>query len=110
MDEIKSRLKTVMQTENRLTLPISGTGSAGMETSFVNLVQLGNPVLILKNGVFGMRMVDLASRLGAAVDVLEFDLPRRKRCAVGKNNLAGDGVGRTPATGGNEKRGQEKEG
>lgn len=73
MDEIKTRLQQVMQTRNRLTLPISGTGSAGMETAFVNLVEHGDRVLILKNGVFGMRMVDVAQRLGAEVDVLEFD-------------------------------------
>ena len=72
MDEIKTRLQTLMQTDNRLTIPISGTGSAGMETCFVNLIEAGDPVLILKNGVFGMRMEDLANRLGAAVDVLEF--------------------------------------
>ncbi len=72
MDEIKTRLQTVMQTKNRLTLPISGTGSSGMETCFVNLIEPGDPVLILKNGVFGMRMEDLASRLGAKVDVLDF--------------------------------------
>lgn len=73
MDEIKHRLRILMQTENRLTLPISGTGSAGMETCFVNLIEPGDPVLILKNGVFGMRMEDLASRLGADVDVIEFE-------------------------------------
>ncbi len=73
MDEIKNRLQILMQTDNRLTIPISGTGSAGMETCFVNLVEPKDPVLILKNGVFGMRMEDLASRLGADVDVLEFD-------------------------------------
>lgn len=73
MDEIKARLQLVMQTRNRLTLPISGTGSAGMETAFVNLVENGDRVLILKNGVFGMRMVDVAQRLGAEVDVLEFE-------------------------------------
>ncbi len=73
MDEIKARLQQVMQTRNRLTLPISGTGSAGMETAFVNLVEHGDRVLILKNGVFGMRMVDVAQRLGAEVDVIEFE-------------------------------------
>lgn len=73
MDEIKRRLQTLMQTDNRLTIPVSGTGSAGMETCFVNLIEKGDPVLILKNGVFGMRMEDLATRLGAAVDVVEFD-------------------------------------
>ncbi len=73
MDEIKKRLQTLLQTKNKLTIPMSGTGSAGMETCFVNLIEAGDPVLILKNGVFGMRMADVAERLGADVDVLEFE-------------------------------------
>ncbi|MEA2060855.1 MAG: aminotransferase class V-fold PLP-dependent enzyme [Thermodesulfobacteriota bacterium] len=73
MDEIKEMLRKIMCTDNLLTLPVSGTGSAGMETSFVNLVEPGDDVLVLKNGVFGMRMADVAARLGADVDVLEFD-------------------------------------
>ncbi len=73
MDEIKDLLQAVMETKNRLTLPLSGTGSAGMEASFVNLIERGDPVLILINGVFGKRMEDVASRLGAEVDTLEFE-------------------------------------
>ncbi len=73
MDAIKVQLRTVMNTKNELTLPMSGTGSAGMETAFVNLVEKGDRVLVLINGVFGKRMQDVASRLGAEVDVLEFE-------------------------------------
>lgn len=73
MDDIKEMLKSVMDTGNRLTIPMSGTGSAGMETCFVNLIEPGNRVLVLINGVFGMRMQDVAKRLGARVDTLEFD-------------------------------------
>jgi len=73
MDEIKGLLQTVMQTENRMTIPVSGTGSAGMETCFVNLVERDDPVLVLINGVFGRRMQDVATRLGARVDNLEFE-------------------------------------
>ena len=73
MDEIKGLLQQLMKTDNRLTIPISGTGSAGMETCFVNLVEPGDDVLVLKNGVFGMRMEDVATRLGANVDVLAFE-------------------------------------
>ncbi len=73
MDAIKEQLKTLLHTENQLTIPMSGTGSSGMETAFVNLVEQGDPVLILINGVFGMRMQDVASRLGADVDTLEFE-------------------------------------
>lgn len=72
MDEIKEMLRIILQTGNELTLPISGTGSAGMETCFVNLIEPGNSVLVLQNGVFGMRMADVAGRLRAEVDVLEF--------------------------------------
>ena len=52
---------------------MSGTGSAGMETCFVNLVELGDKVLVLINGVFGVRMQDVATRLGAEVETLEFE-------------------------------------
>ncbi|MBF0469611.1 MAG: alanine--glyoxylate aminotransferase family protein, partial [Desulfamplus sp.] len=72
MDGIKDNLKTLLHTENRLTIPVSGTGSAGMESCFVNLIEKGDPVLVLVNGVFGMRMQDVATRLGGDVDTLEF--------------------------------------
>lgn len=73
MDEIKALLRTVMGTRNPLTLPLSGTGSAGMEAAFVNLVEPGDPVLVLVNGVFGKRMVEVATRLGARVEAMEFE-------------------------------------
>ena len=73
MDSIKDQLRRLLHTSNELTIPISGTGSAGMETCFVNLIEKDDPVLILINGVFGMRMQDVASRLGANVDTLEFE-------------------------------------
>jgi alanine-glyoxylate transaminase/serine-glyoxylate transaminase/serine-pyruvate transaminase len=73
MDAIKEQLKTLLHTRNVLTLPISGTGSAGMECCFVNLIEKKDPVLILINGVFGRRMQDVATRLGADVDTLEFE-------------------------------------
>ena len=71
-EELKEMLRRIMRTRNNLTIPISGTGSAGMEAAFVNLVERDDRVLILLNGVFGMRMQDVAARLGARVDVLEF--------------------------------------
>jgi len=64
-------LREVFQTKNRLALPMSGTGSAGMETCFVNLIEPGDAVLIGVNGVFGTRMVDVAQRCGAQVDTVE---------------------------------------
>jgi len=72
MDELMEMLRRIMNTKNKLTIPISGTGSAGMEACFVNLVEPGDKVLVITNGVFGMRMQDVAVRLGAKVDALEF--------------------------------------
>ncbi len=73
MDTVKVQLRQVFQTGNRLSIPISGTGSAGMETSFVNFIEPGDPILILINGVFGMRQKDVAERLGARVDAMEYE-------------------------------------
>ncbi len=73
MDETMSMLREVFRTGNRLTLPMSGTGSAGMETCLVNLVEPGDEVLIGVCGVFGTRMVDVAERCGARVDTVKAD-------------------------------------
>jgi alanine-glyoxylate transaminase/serine-glyoxylate transaminase/serine-pyruvate transaminase len=73
MDETKTLMQQVMRTKNHVTFPISGTGSAGMEASFANLVEPGDRVLILVNGYFSQRMTDMAARLGGVVDTVEFD-------------------------------------
>ena len=67
MDELRGMLRTLFGTSNQLTIPISGTGSAGMEACLANLIQPGDPVLIGVNGVFGGRMCEVAERLGAQV-------------------------------------------
>lgn len=67
MDEMQALLRRVFRTENPMTLAVSGTGSAGMEAVIVNLVEPGDKVLVCINGVFGGRMVDVASRAGAEV-------------------------------------------
>jgi len=71
MDETKERLRLVMKTDNDLTFPVSATGSAGMEACLVNLIEPGDRVLVLVNGVFGGRMAEIARRLGAEVDTLD---------------------------------------
>ncbi len=73
MDAIKDQLRQIMKTENKITLPMSGTGSAGMETVLVNLIEPGDNVLVLVNGVFGGRMKEIAGRLRAEVDSMEFE-------------------------------------
>ena len=67
LDETCDRLRRVFRTANALTLPMSGTGSAGMEAAFVNVVGAGDVVVIGVNGLFGERMCDVASRCGAQV-------------------------------------------
>lgn len=67
MDETMELLRMVFQTKNRLTFAVSGTGSAGMEATFVNLLEPGDRVVIGVNGVFGERMCDVAARCGAEV-------------------------------------------
>jgi alanine-glyoxylate transaminase/serine-glyoxylate transaminase/serine-pyruvate transaminase len=71
MDEVQGLLRSVFQTQNRLTLAVSGTGSAGMEAAVVNLVEPGDRVLVCVNGVFGARMADVAGRAGAEVATIE---------------------------------------
>lgn len=73
LDETCDRLRTVFATKNELTLPISGTGSAGMEAAFVNLVEPGDVAVIGVNGVFGERMCDVATRCGAEVVRVDAD-------------------------------------
>jgi alanine-glyoxylate transaminase/serine-glyoxylate transaminase/serine-pyruvate transaminase len=71
MEEIKTMLRAAFQTRHEMTFPVSGTGSAGMEFCFVNLVEPGDEVIIGVNGVFGGRMVDVAQRCGATVTKVE---------------------------------------
>ena len=67
LDRVQGALRRLFKTGNVLTLPISGTGSAGMEACFANLLEDGDEVVVGVNGVFGTRMADVASRLGAKV-------------------------------------------
>lgn len=71
MDETQTMLRQVFSTQNKLTLAVSGTGSAGMETVVANLIEPGDKMIICVNGVFGGRMADVAGRCGAAVIKLE---------------------------------------
>ena len=71
MDETQSMLRQVFRTQNALTLAVSGTGSAGMETVIANLIEPGDRIVVCVNGVFGGRMADVAARCGAEVFKLE---------------------------------------
>jgi alanine-glyoxylate transaminase/serine-glyoxylate transaminase/serine-pyruvate transaminase len=71
MDELQSMLQQVFRTKNRMTMAISGTGSAGQEATVTNLVEPGERVLVCINGVFGNRLADMAERAGGEVTKIE---------------------------------------
>jgi len=71
LNDIRSMLQQVFRTSNELTLAVSGTGSAGMETCVVNLIEPGDRMLVCISGVFGRRMKDVAARAGAQVTTIE---------------------------------------
>jgi alanine-glyoxylate transaminase/serine-glyoxylate transaminase/serine-pyruvate transaminase len=67
MQEVQSLLRYAFRTENRWTIPVSGTGSAAMEAAFANMVEPGDVVLVPTNGYFGARMDSMARRAGGRV-------------------------------------------
>jgi alanine-glyoxylate transaminase/serine-glyoxylate transaminase/serine-pyruvate transaminase len=73
MDEVQERLRRLFGTRNALTLPLSATGSAGMEACLVNLLEPGDAIVIGVAGVFGERMCDVAARAGARVTRVDTD-------------------------------------
>ncbi len=76
MDDVGTRLRRVFGTDNRLTFPISATGSAGMEASLANVIEPGDEVLVGVNGVFGGRLAEMARRMGARVATVEAEWGR----------------------------------
>lgn len=70
-DEVNTMLRHVFRTQNPVTYAVSGTGSAGMETAVVNVVEPGDTVIVGVNGVFGGRIADTARRAGANVVTIE---------------------------------------
>ena len=67
MNDMQGMLRTLFRTQNPMTMAISATGSAGMESTVVNLIEPGDSMIVCVNGVFGERMTDVAARAGAAV-------------------------------------------
>src|SRR5713226_7946052 len=82
MNETQELLRQAYRTKNKLTMPISATGMAGMECCMVNLLEPGDKAVVCCKGYFGQRMVEVAGRTGAILTVLEapwgqiFDLNR----------------------------------
>lgn len=90
MDDVQELLRYIFQTKNEVTLPISGTGSAGMEAAMSNFIEPGDHVLVAVSGYFGERLLDIASRYGAVADRIdrswgEVFSPDEIRTALKKN-------------------------
>ena len=71
MDHIQDQLRYVFETQNALTIPISGTGSAAMEAAVANMVEPGDAVLVCINGYFGGRIAEMARRYGGSVKTIQ---------------------------------------
>src|SRR3989304_4710691 len=71
MDDTQRPLRALFRTENDMTMPISGTGTAGMEAAIYNVVEPGDTVIVCQNGFFGTRMAGMARRCGAEVVLVE---------------------------------------
>jgi alanine-glyoxylate transaminase/serine-glyoxylate transaminase/serine-pyruvate transaminase len=71
MDDVKVLLRQVFKTKNEFTIPVSGTGSAGMEAALCNFIEPGDPVLVAVKGYFGERIYEMASRYGAEMNRIE---------------------------------------
>lgn len=80
VDRVQDQLRLVFGTTNPLTFPVSGTGSAGMEMSLVTLVEPGDVVVVVQQGVFGQRLADAAQRLGA--EVVAISIPFGEICSL----------------------------
>ncbi|MCP9836921.1 alanine--glyoxylate aminotransferase family protein [Cyanobium sp. N.Huapi 1H5] len=71
MGEVQELLRYAWQTDNRLTIPMSGTGSAAMEATLANTIEPGDKVLVAVMGYFGQRLIDMAGRYRAEVVTIE---------------------------------------
>lgn len=70
MDRTQALLRYVFETENKLTIPVSGTGTAAMEAAVANMVEVGDAVLVCINGYFGLRIAEMAMRYGGQVETI----------------------------------------
>jgi alanine-glyoxylate transaminase / serine-glyoxylate transaminase / serine-pyruvate transaminase len=70
MDKTQQLLRYIFETQNQLTIPVSGTGNAAMETAVANMVEPGDAVLVCINGYFGQRLAEMAHRYGGSVETI----------------------------------------
>ncbi|WP_266077989.1 pyridoxal-phosphate-dependent aminotransferase family protein [Haladaptatus caseinilyticus] len=73
MNDVQDLLRYTFRTDNKWTIPVSGTGSASMEAAIGNLVEPGDTMLVPTNGYFGGRMESMVTRAGG--NVVHVDAP-----------------------------------
>lgn len=83
MDDIQEMLRYVFETDNRVTVPISATGSAGMEAALVNIIEHGDEVVVCIHGVFGERMLDIIERAGGKPVIVRAEWG----CAINRKDI-----------------------
>ena len=93
MDDVKALLQYAFRTENALTMPVSGPGTAGMETCVANLVEPGTTAVVCRNGVFGERLRIMVERAGGTAVVVDDPWgravsPEKVEAALGENPAA----------------------
>ena len=77
MDDTQVLLRQIFQTENRLTMPLSASGSGGIEASVLNTLEDGDEGIVAVNGLFSDRMYEIAQRTSAKITKVEGPLPER---------------------------------
>lgn len=80
MNDIKSGIQYMFQTQNNMTLAVSGTGHTAMECAIFNTVEPGESVLSAVNGIWGERAADMAERIGKAGGFIYFDVNKSTMC------------------------------
>jgi alanine-glyoxylate transaminase/serine-glyoxylate transaminase/serine-pyruvate transaminase len=76
MGDLPVLLRKVFQTQNRITFPISASGSGGIEAAVLNPVEAGDECIVCVNGMFSERMAIIAERSPAKVIRVEAPLGR----------------------------------
>ncbi len=72
MNTVQEQLRQAFRTRNAFSMPFSAPATGAMEACLINVLERGDRVLVCQNGVFGVRLAEMARRCGAEVDVLEF--------------------------------------
>src|SRR6201988_2397659 len=71
MDETQILLRQIFQTENPITMPLSASGSGGIEASVLNTLEEGDEAIVAVNGTFSVRMAVIAGHTPAKVTKVE---------------------------------------